>query len=70
VSTANGGVDEIIFPETGLIVPIKNSIALADSISLIFKHYSNYDSKIIRELALKVIGRGIFKKLMIQFYGI
>lgn len=69
VSTANGGVEDSITLESGLIVPVRDPEALADAILQIKSNYSKYDPKVIRELAIVQCGREAFLRSMLSFYN-
>jgi len=68
VSTANGGVEDSITPETGIVVAVRQPREMADAILNIRNHYSDYSPEKIRELAVKQCGRETFKKSMKEFY--
>lgn len=68
VSTANGGVEDSILPETGIIVPIRNSEEMAKAILKVKENYSKYDPKAIRSLAVSQSGREAFLRSMLSFY--
>lgn len=70
VSTANGGVEESIQAETGIVVPIREPVALAEAIINVKNNYSNYRPDRIRELAINQCGRKAFLKSMLEFYQI
>lgn len=68
VSTANGGVEDSILPETGIIVPIRNSEEMAKAILKVKENYSKYDPKAIRRLAVSQSGKEAFLRSMLSFY--
>ncbi|MCE7054127.1 glycosyltransferase family 4 protein [Algoriphagus sp. AGSA1] len=68
VTTANGGVEGSITPDTGLTVPVKNPVALAEAILRIKENRHTYAPSKIRELAIQQCGRDVFLKRMIDFY--
>ncbi|MCF1750309.1 glycosyltransferase [Mariniradius sediminis] len=70
VSTANGGVEDGITPEIGLIVPVRNAEAMADAILQIKMNYSKYDPNAIRKLAVAQCGKESFLRSMLSFYNI
>lgn len=70
VSTANGGVEDSIKPETGLVVSVRDAEAMSEAILQIKLNYSTYDPKTIRELAVKQCGRESFLRSMLSFYKI
>lgn len=70
VSTANGGVEDSIKTDTGLVVPVRDAEAMAESILKIKMDYSKYNPTAIRELAVEQCGRDAFEKKMINFYQI
>lgn len=70
VSTANGGVEESIQTETGIVVPVRDPTALAAAILQIKNNYSSYQPEVIREYAIRQFGRNSFLKSMLEFYPI
>ncbi|MBN3518743.1 glycosyltransferase [Algoriphagus lutimaris] len=68
ISTSNGGVEDSIFKETGLVVPVKNPIALAQAILEIKINLSVYDPNKIRGIAIEQCGSRIFLEQMTKFY--
>lgn len=69
VSTANGGVEDSIKPETGLVVPVRDAEAMAGAILKVKEGYLNFSPKQIRDLAIAQCGREEFVSRMIGFYG-
>jgi len=70
VSTANGGVEDSISAETGIVVPIKDPVAMAKAILLLKDNYSAYHPQIIRKLAITQCGRESYSKAMSEFYNL
>jgi glycosyltransferase involved in cell wall biosynthesis len=70
VSTANGGAEDSITHETGLVVPIKNPVVLAKAILKILEYSLTYDSKVIRNTVIKQCGTQAFLGKMIDFYNL
>lgn len=70
VSTANGGVEDSITPETGVVVPVKDPKAMSEAISKIKNKELIFDPQKIRDLAIKQCGRKAFLKSMVDFYKI
>jgi glycosyltransferase involved in cell wall biosynthesis len=70
VSTANGGVEDVVVEETGILVPIRDSEALANAILKIRDNYSNYNPHTIREIAIKNCGKDKFLRRMEDFYNL
>ncbi len=68
ISTANGGVEDSISVDTGLIVPVKSPQALANAIFQVKTNYASYDPNIIRNTAVDQCGRETFLKSMSDFY--
>lgn len=68
VSTANGGVEDSINKETGLVVSVKDPKALAKAILEVKVNFSTYDSFEIRSLVINQCGKEAFLKSMIRFY--
>ncbi|MFO7826276.1 MAG: glycosyltransferase [Cyclobacterium sp.] len=70
VSTANGGVEDSVNSDTGLVVPVKQPKEMASAIINVKKNYSNYHPERIRELAISQCGKKAFLKSMLDFYHI
>ncbi|NVK53922.1 MAG: glycosyltransferase [Flavobacteriaceae bacterium] len=68
VSTANGGVEDSIQAQTGLVVPVRDAKAMADAILQLKENYQGYSPENIRAVAVEQCGRLIFKSKMIDFY--
>ncbi|WP_162417433.1 glycosyltransferase [Cyclobacterium roseum] len=68
VSSANGGVEDSVNSETGLVVPVKRPKEMAAAIINVKKNYSNYHPELIRELAISQCGKKAFLKSMLEFY--
>lgn len=68
ISTANGGAEDSITHETGLVVSVKNAKALSRAILRIKKQELNFNSQKIRELAVEQCGREVFLRSMSDFY--
>ena len=69
VSTANGGVEDSIKPETGIVVPIHDPEVLAKAIMKIKKNLSKYEPEYIRSLVVQQCGKAVFLGKMYSFYG-
>lgn len=71
ISTACGGPECIVMPENGMLVPIKDSLALGEAMELMRKNIGNYDTVRIREDCIlrfgekKIVGEltGIYKRI-------
>lgn len=68
VSTANGGVEEVVLEETGILVPVRDSDLMANAILKIQDNYSNYNPHTLREIAIKNCGKDKFLRRMEDFY--
>lgn len=68
VSTANGGVDDCISKETGLIVPVGDSKLMAKAILKIEMEEYEFSSTEIRESVIKQDGREAYIRSMKKFY--
>ncbi|MCS4434560.1 glycosyltransferase [Aquiflexum gelatinilyticum] len=68
ISTANGGGEDSVTEEVGLVVPVKNAKALANAILKLKNKERIFDPKRIFDLAFKQCGRSRFLKSMIEFY--
>ncbi|WP_200977023.1 glycosyltransferase [Echinicola sp. 20G] len=70
VTTANGGVEDSINPKTGLVVPVKDSKALAIAILKVKNKEVQFDPEKIRELAVLQCGKRAFIESMRKFYNL
>ena len=66
LSTAVGGIAEILSPERGILIPSGDEDALLNGMNTLLDHYSEYDRQAIRDYALKTfaaqnIGQQIFE---------
>jgi glycosyltransferase involved in cell wall biosynthesis len=68
VSTANGGGEDSITLETGVVVLVRNPQKMADAIIQIKNKYGFYNPSFIRDLAIMQCGRKTFSKAMEAFY--
>jgi len=68
VSTANGGVEDSITHDTGLVVPVRDAAAMADAILQVKENYPKYNAQAIRALAVAQCGRKAFFDYMFEFY--
>lgn len=68
ISTANGGVEDSITKDTGLVVPVKDPMALAKAIFEIKVNLSHYDPNKIRRIAIEHCGSNKFLRQMTEFY--
>lgn len=69
VSTSNGGVDDCISKETGLIIPVGDSKLMAKAILKIEKEQNKFSSTEIRESVIKQDGREAYIRSMKKFYN-
>lgn len=70
ISTANGGVEDSITSESGIVVPVKLPQGIAEAVLIIKNSYSDYSPNDIRDLAVSQCGRAVFLKKMEEFYTI
>lgn len=70
VSTANGGVDDSINTQTGLVVSIRDAEAMADAILHLKDNYQNYNPEVIRAAAVAQCGQKVFLDSMLKFYRV
>ncbi|GAB3219695.1 hypothetical protein GCM10027454_09630 [Algoriphagus aestuariicola] len=70
VSTANGGVEDTINSQTGLVVPVRDAEAMAEAILHLKDNYHNYDPGVIRDMAVEQCGRKAFLDSMFKFYRV
>ncbi len=69
VATRCGGPEEIVTPETGLLVPAEQVEALAAGIRQMIRNYKTYDRGQIRELVDRRFGVTAFLNRMQPFYS-
>jgi glycosyltransferase involved in cell wall biosynthesis len=53
ISTRSGGPEEVVTPETGLLVPTGDEIVLAGKMKEMYDHYGRYDPEKIRASAMR-----------------
>jgi len=56
IATKCGGPESIILPETGMLVESNDKNKLCVAMKDMVENYDNYDSKIIRKIAIKAYG--------------
>jgi len=56
VATKCGGPESIVLPETGILVKKNDENKLCAAMDRIIKNYDNYESSVIRKIALKTYG--------------
>ena len=56
VATKCGGPESIVLPETGILVEKNDENKLCAAMDRIIKNYDNYESSVIRKIALKTYG--------------
>ncbi len=66
LSTAVGGISEILSPERGILIPSGDEEALLQGMNTLLDHYQEYDHEAIRDYAIKTfaaqnIGQQIFE---------
>jgi len=67
LSTAVGGIAEIVSPERGILIPQGDEDALLQTINQMLDHYQDYDSEAIRKYAIETfaaenIGQQIYQE--------
>lgn len=70
ISSANGGVEDSIYPETGIIVPIRNCESMAEAILAVKGNLKIYNPEVIRKVAISQCGTDVFLNKMVEFYSI
>ncbi|MDD3833260.1 MAG: chromate transporter [Oscillospiraceae bacterium] len=66
ISTACGGPQDIVTPETGILVPVDDIEDMSEAMMTMMNTASDYDSSRIRELTLSRFGRQEVIKQLIQ----
>jgi glycosyltransferase involved in cell wall biosynthesis len=69
ISTSSGGPEEVVTPETGLLTPKGNEVALAAAMKEIFDHYERYDAEKIRASAMRRYSEGRIVDILEQVYN-
>ncbi|WP_194976835.1 glycosyltransferase [Aquiflexum lacus] len=70
VTTANGGAEDTVFDEVGLVVPVKNAKALSKAILKFKIKELIFQPEKIREIAIKQCGTQAFLRKMNDFYNL
>jgi glycosyltransferase involved in cell wall biosynthesis len=69
VAARCGGPEEIINEETGVLVPVGNSQALAKGAEHVIQNYEKYDPMRIRQYVLKNYDYRVMKERLFRLYG-
>lgn len=70
VTTANGGVEDSIRPETGMVVPVRDPVALAKAIMKVKEDFHSYNPTNIRNRVVQECGKSVFLEKMKHFYDL
>lgn len=70
VTTANGGVEDSIRPETGIVVPVRDPVALAKAIMKVKEDFHTYNPANIRNRVVQECGKSVFLEKMKHFYDL
>jgi glycosyltransferase involved in cell wall biosynthesis len=62
IATKCGGPESIVLPETGMLVESNDKNKLFNAMRIMVKNYDNYDSKIIRQIAINTYGDKAYGK--------
>ena len=68
LSTAVGGISEILSPERGILIPQGDEDALLQGMNQMLDHSSGYDKKAIRQYALSTFSNDIIGKQISEVY--
>jgi glycosyltransferase involved in cell wall biosynthesis len=68
LSTFNGGAEDIISSEVGMLVPINNPKALAEGIIKLFANWHSYKPQALRDYAFHKYGMSIVAGQTIAVY--
>ena len=68
VATRHGGTEDVLTPETGALVEIKNYQKIADRLEDIYSGRIRFDPQAIRDYVVSVCGRQAFKDRLIGYY--
>jgi glycosyltransferase involved in cell wall biosynthesis len=69
LSTAVGGIAEILSPERGILIPQGDEDALWQGMIQMLNHSSEYDHMAIREYALSTFSNGIIGRQIVEAYN-
>ena len=62
IATKCGGPESIVLPETGMLVESNDKNKLFNAMRIMIENYDNYDSKIIRQIAINTYGDKAYGK--------
>jgi glycosyltransferase involved in cell wall biosynthesis len=68
LSTAVGGIAEILSPERGILISQGDEDALLQGMNQMLEHFSEYDRTAIRQYALSTFSNGIIGKQIFEAY--
>ena len=68
VATRHGGTEDILTPETGAVVEIKNHQKIADRLEDIYRGRLRYDPQTIRDHVVAICGNDAFKRRLVGYY--
>lgn len=69
VSTASGGPDDIVTPELGRLVPVRDTEQFADALAHVARHRARYSSTTIRDVCRERFGPDTFARTMTGIYA-
>ena len=68
LSTAVGGIAEIVSPERGMLIPQGDEDALLQGMNQMLDHYPKFDKKAIRQYAISTFSNDIIGKQIFEAY--
>lgn len=66
ISTNNGGINDIITKNNGIVIPINDHVNLAEAIIKIKNKYIIFDQKILRESIISKFGKEHYKNAIVE----
>lgn len=70
ITTANGGAEDSVTEEVGLVVPVKDPFSIAQALAQINSSRAKYNPEKIRKIAVNQCGTKVFLGKMVGFYNI
>lgn len=69
ISTQSGGIKEFMSPKNGIVIPVKDFKALAESILKIMNKEFQFDNELISKESIAKFGSDVFREKMTSIYG-
>lgn len=69
ISTQSGGIKEFMSPKNGIVIPVKDFKALAESILKIMNNEFQFDNEMISKESIAKFGSDVFREKMTLIYS-